>query len=167
MSEPSEAKDPPQLPPTSNRSSQTSYLLYPVKQTFTGLLRRLSTEPNHIDNSPKDTSSHSFDPSESMNGVYTPPRRYQTPVFQPPPLTPLNLSGYKESTRDSTKILSRALAEEIRLLIPPRLQLVENWQIAFSIEEQGVSLATLYKKSDEYSGRRGGFVLVVRDAGGG
>jgi hypothetical protein len=69
--------------------------------------------------------------------------------------------------RDSGKLLNKALAEEIRLLVPPRLQLVDEWSLMYSLEQNGVSLATLYKNADEYRGKRGGFVLVIKDAGGG
>jgi hypothetical protein len=92
---------------------------------------------------------------------------FHTPIrtgspFQPPPLTPLTLST---SENASHLLLNRALAEEIRLLVPPRLQLVDTWQLAYSLERDGSSLATLYEKCDEYSHRsqRAGYVLVVRD----
>jgi hypothetical protein len=101
-----------------------------------------------------------------MDGVFTPPRRKLSP-FQPPPLTPLSLNGYKYNTQQSAKLLTKALAEEIRLLVPPRLQLVDEWHLAYSLEQNGVSLATLYEKSDDYRGKRGGFVLVVQDGSGG
>jgi len=101
-----------------------------------------------------------------MDGVYTPPMRKASP-FQPPPLTPLILSGWASSTKDNAKLLTRALAEEIRLLIPARLQLVEEWNLLYSLEQDGVSLATLYEKSEDYRGKRGGYVLVVRDGLGG
>ena len=64
--------------------------------------------------------------------------------------------------RESGKLLNRALAEEIRLLVPPRLQLVDEWSLMYSLEQNGVSLATLYKNADDYRGKRGGFVLVSR-----
>ena len=63
--------------------------------------------------------------------------------------------------------MSKSLAEEIRLLVPPRLQLVDRWALLYSLEQDGVSLATLYGKCDDYRGRRGGYVVVVRDKGGG
>jgi hypothetical protein len=46
------------------------------------------------------------------------------------------------------------------------LQLVDEWNLAYSLEQNGVSLATLYEKCDDYRGKRGGFVLVVQDASG-
>jgi hypothetical protein len=101
-----------------------------------------------------------------MNSVFQPPHRTASP-FQPPPLTPLSLKGYRSGMRDKGKLLTTALAEEIRLLVPPRLQLVDEWSLTYSLEQNGVSLGTLYKKSDDYRGKRGGFVLVVKDGGGG
>lgn len=120
-------------------------------------------EPSKGFSSDSQSLSQSVD---SMDSVYTPPRRHASP-FQPPPLTPLTLNGYKSSTPQSAKLLTRALAEEIRLLVPPRLQLVDEWNLAYSLEQNGVSLATLYDKSDDYRGKRGGFVLVIRDGNGG
>ena len=104
--------------------------------------------------------------NDGLSGVYTPPHRHASP-FEPPPLTPLSLAGYKGSTKAGARLLSRALAEEIRLLVPPRLQLVDRWALLYSLEQDGVSLGTLYGKCKEYRGKRGGFVLVVRDRGGG
>ncbi|KAI9787693.1 MAG: oxidation resistance protein 1 [Geoglossum umbratile] len=103
---------------------------------------------------------------DGVSGVFTPPRRYVSP-FQPPPLSPLVLKGYKSDTPASAQLLSRALAEEIRLLIPPILQLVEDWSLVYSLEQDGVSLATLYNKCENLQGGKGGFVLVVRDESGG
>jgi hypothetical protein len=161
-----------------SRTSTSSYFTYPVSYAVTGLLRRLSTEPSRSNTSDSPAASgtnsltqsfHSFlsnATSDAMDGVYTPPRRKASP-FQPPPLTPLTLNGYKSTTKAGDKLLSKALAEEIRLLVPPRLQLVDEWELTYSIEQNGVSLATLYEKVDGYRGKRGGFVLVVRDSSGG
>jgi hypothetical protein len=101
-----------------------------------------------------------------MDGVYTPPYRTASP-FQPPPLYPVSLKGYQANTAPSAQLLSRALAEEIRLLVPPRLQLCEEWNLVYSLDRDGVSLGTLYKKCDALRGLRNGFVLVVRDGEGG
>lgn len=137
-----------------------------------GLLRRLSSEPTPKRSSSNHSASgapslsQSIQSIDSMDSVFQPPRRKASP-FQPPPLTPLTLAGYKISTRDKGKLLSTGLAEEIRLLVPPRLQLVDEWSLAYSLEQNGVSLATLYQMAEDYRGKRGGFVLVVRDASGG
>jgi len=107
--------------------------------------------------------------TDPTTGVYHPPsqpKRRLSP-FQPPPLTPLSLKGYNESTRGRARLLSKALAEEIRLLIPPRLQLMDHWRLTYSLEQNGSTLSTLYNLCDALRGKRGGIVLVVRDAGGG
>ncbi len=67
----------------------------------------------------------------------------------------------------SSQLLSRTLAEEIRLLIPPRLQLLDEWTLLYSLDRDGVSLATLYNKCAELQALRRGYVLVVKDGLGG
>lgn len=158
-------------PSTRSHSSYSSYFAYPLNAVSSGLLRRFSTEPYTRGKDPASGTtslSQSFQSidSDNMDGVFTPPRRKLSP-FQPPPLTPLSLNGYKYNTQQSAKLLTKALAEEIRLLVPPRLQLVDEWHLAYSLEQNGVSLATLYEKSDDYRGKRGGYVLVVQDGSGG
>ncbi|KAK0517167.1 hypothetical protein JMJ35_000322 [Cladonia borealis] len=144
--------------------SSTSYLSYPVTHIASSLYRRL-TEPSPSRPSPPKNPSHTSlnNPANEMpNGVYTPPYRTASP-FQPPPLTPLTLSGSISST-----ILSRAVAEEIRLLVPPRLQLAETWTLAYSLEQDGVSLGTLYNKcASPHLPRDSSFILVIQDAAGG
>ncbi|PSN62356.1 TLD-domain-containing protein [Corynespora cassiicola Philippines] len=159
------------LPNSSPPSRSSSYFTYPVTYAVSGLLRRLSTEPTAKSTSNPDRSgttslSQSIQSIGSMDSVFQPPRRKASP-FQPPPLTPLTLKGYRPNTQQSAKLLTKALAEEIRLLVPPRLQLVDEWNLAYSLEQNGVSLATLYQKSEDYRGKRGGFVLVVQDSSGG
>lgn len=100
-----------------------------------------------------------------------PPQRRPSP-FQPPPLYPLILNGLKPSTSSSSsssspQLLSRTLAEEIRLLIPPRSQLLEEWSLAYSLERDGVSLTTLYQRCESWRIPRRGFVVVVKDGNGG
>lgn len=117
------------------------------------------------------TASSFSQSAYSQGGIgYAPapiPRTYSP--FQPPPLTPLQLSTGSPSDQqqeDSDIILSTALAEEIRLLVPAALQLVDTWSLVFGLERDGVSLATLYSLCEEYRGKRGGFVLLVKDEGG-
>ncbi len=144
--------------------SSSSYLSYPVTHIASSLYRRL-TEPSPSRPAPPKSPSHISlrDQSNEMrNGVYTPPYRTASP-FQPPPLTPLVLSGSTNST-----ILSRAIAEEIRLLVPPRLQLAETWTLAYSLEQDGVSLGTLYNKcASPRLPRDSSFILVIQDGAGG
>lgn len=136
----------------------SSYFTYPVKTAVAGVFRRLSTDVQG-----RKTASEPSTPSlNSQYAFYIPPRR-ATPPFHPPPLSPLSLYGFRSDTPLSGQILSKLLAEEIRLLVPPRSQLVEKWKLLFSLEQDGASLATLYSRCDDYRGRRGGFVLVIRD----
>ncbi|KAL1958954.1 hypothetical protein VTO42DRAFT_3507 [Malbranchea cinnamomea] len=155
------------IPPRSSKSpspsqqqqraqSTASYFTYPVSHVVSGLYRRLTetASPTSSAQPPRDHVNYS--------GVFTPPRRTASP-FQPPPLTPLTL---KSSPCTSHQLLTRSLAEEIRLLIPPRLQLLDTWQLAYSLDRDGSSLSTLYEKCKAYASRsqRAGYVLVVKDA---
>jgi hypothetical protein len=156
---------------TTPTPSSSSYFPATISHAVTGFLRRLSTD-QHLekgDSAPKQSTTFpatSSSSSNGMDGVYTPPYRDASP-FQPPPLYPLTLQGYSASTAPSARLLSRTVAEEIRLLVPPRLQLCDEWNLVYSLEQDGVSLGTLYKKCEGLRGLRNGFVLVVRDGEGG
>jgi hypothetical protein len=163
--------DPPTSPPL-HRASQTftnltssalNYFTEPISYTFSGISRRISN-----DDAPTPLArALSANYNGSMTtAVFHPPTRRFSP-FQPPPLTPLTLAGYKDSTPLPARLLSKAVAEEIRLLVPPRLQLADHWHLAYSLEQDGSTLSTLYSKASKYRGKRAGFVLVVRDANGG
>lgn len=149
-------------PPSNNsHNNNNNYFSYPVSRVVSGLYRRLTDPPQKPNTNNRNantmTSTNSSSPS-----LYT-PKRTASP-FQPPPLTPLTLKS-----SSSTTILSRALAEEIRLLVPPRLQLVDTWRLAYSLERDGSSLSTLYdhcRKINEHN-PRAGYVLVVRDTSDG
>ncbi|KAL1303831.1 hypothetical protein AAFC00_000289 [Neodothiora populina] len=152
-----------------------SHLTYPISYTTSALLRRLSEDSaptplaralsaNYNGSMFEMRSSSST--TATTSSLFNPPHRTHSP-FQPPPLTPLTLSGYKESTGARGRLLSRALAEEIRLLVPSRLQLVDEWELRYSLEQNGSSLKSLYSATGELRGKRGGFVVVVRDGGGG
>ncbi|KAJ5820136.1 hypothetical protein N7474_005727 [Penicillium riverlandense] len=140
-------------------NSAASYFSYPVSHVVSGLYRRL-TDPT-IAAMP---SSSPWSTASSSSEVFT-PRRTASP-FQPPPLTPLTLTLPTGSDLLQQQLLTRALAEEIRLLVPARLQLVDTWRLAYSLDRDGASLATLYENCERFSHRspRAGYVLVVRDA---
>ncbi|GAB7361246.1 hypothetical protein MBLNU230_g1307t1 [Neophaeotheca triangularis] len=148
-------------------SATVQYFTEPFRYTFKGVLRRLSedTAPSALARAL--SANYNGSMTDPTTGVYQPPmepaRRRPSP-FQPPPLTPLSLSGYQEGTGRKARLMSRALAEEIRLLVPPRLQLVDHWSLTYSLEQDGSTLSTLYSKCDEHRGKRGGFVVAVRDA---
>lgn len=160
--------DPPSDPPTRSSTptqntpyqSAASYFSYPVSHVVSGLYRRI-TDPDIGKEMP---SIMPWSRSSSSSEVFT-PRRTASP-FQPPPLTPLTLEVPKSADLLQQQLLTRALAEEIRLLVPPRLQLAETWRLAYSLDRDGASLSTLYENCAEFSHRspRAGYVLVIRDS---
>ncbi|KAL4921790.1 hypothetical protein BDW62DRAFT_173379 [Aspergillus aurantiobrunneus] len=177
--------DPPHPESHDNKSSNNalfnqsaaSYFSYPVSHVVSGLYRRLTDPPTNNGNNmmsrlrrnnPDPSSSSSSISSTSQHPVFTPVRTVSP--FQPPPLTPLTLLANEEHTpiplAPQNQLLTRALAEEIRLLVPPRLQLVDTWRLAYSLDRDGASLSTLYENCRAVSSRspRAGYVLVIRDA---
>jgi hypothetical protein len=101
-----------------------------------------------------------------MHGnIYQPPNRALSP-YAPPPLTGLTLHGIS-STPLKSQVLSKVIAEEIRLLFPSRMQLVTDWTLAYNFENDGTSLSSLYKKCQEFYSSNHGFVLAVKDSSGG
>lgn len=139
--------------------NSAAYLAYPVKHVVSSLYRRMTEPPEHPVSKLLDAPVPS-----SQSAVYTPPKRTASP-FHPPPLTPLELQHSLPPTSTESLLLSRSLAEEIRLLLPPRLQLVDRWRLAYSLEVHGSSLATLYQHCAKISlsTQRSGYILVVRD----
>lgn len=152
--------DQPTLADNPYNPNSAAYLTYPVKHVVSSLYRRMTEPPERPVSKLLDAPAV----SSSSAGVYTPPKRTQSP-FQPPPLTPLELRHSLPSHAVDSFLLTRSLAEEIRLLIPPRLQLIDHWKLAYSLEAHGSSLATLYEHCANVSTytQRSGYVLVVRD----
>jgi len=169
---PSLTPRPPSHPPRERSSTLINTLNYftePVAYTLSGIARRLSEDEAPTALARALSANYNGSMHDPTTGVYHPPQqpmRRPSP-FQPPPLTPLSLKGYKDSTRGKVRLLSKAVAEEIRLLVPARLQLVDHWMLAYSMEQDGSTLSTLYSRGDAYRGKRAGFVLIIRDAGGG
>jgi hypothetical protein len=171
----SDAPPRPRLQPPNTRSNSSplnmtlSFLTDPLSYTIFSVARRLSEDVPDTALGRALSVNLNGSMTDPTLGVYRPPsvpKRRPSP-FQPPPLTPLTLRGYKNGMSNSSKILSRAVAEEIRLLIPPRLQLCDHWDLTYSLEQNGSTLSTLYKLCETRKGRRGGFVVVVKDAAGG
>ena len=166
---------------TAGSSATNSGYLPSTSSFISNFFRRKSSDTSKTSVSPPLHHSATFPSShadgiaeendrEGMNtfnsSIYTPPHRTASP-FQPPPLWPLSLKGWHSDTPEGARLLSKGVAEEIRLLVPPRLQLVDEWGLVYSLEQDGVSLGTMYKKCEELRGRRNGYVLVVKDGDGG
>ena len=170
----------PDTPPSSSgvgtpTNSQPPSVPSSFSNMWTGLMRRFSSESTAAGEPPFPTYDTygvggGGPPKDGVHGVFVPPlphvRRVLSP-FRPPPLDPVALHGYKDSTPASARLLTPAIAEEIRIMVPERLRITEDWRLVYSLEQDGASLATLYKKCRVYEGRRLGFVIVVRDLEGG
>ncbi|KAF6837519.1 oxidation resistance protein [Colletotrichum musicola] len=152
-----------------------------ISTMWSGLVRRFSSdvpenyphdgghhEHSHLSHAYTEPAGSAAFHKDGINGVFVPSnlRRTASP-FRPPPLDPIVLHGFKENTPLSARLLSTGVAEEIRIMLPERLRIVEDWKLIYSLEQDGASLATLYQKAAVYQGRRVGFVLVVRDDAGG
>ncbi|KAM0322425.1 hypothetical protein ACHAQA_009492 [Verticillium albo-atrum] len=114
------------------------------------------------------TAPSAASPRDGVSGVFVPANLSRTASpFRPPPLDPIVLRGYRDATPVTARLLSHAVAEEIRIMLPERLRIMEDWNLVYSLEQDGASLHTLYAKAAAVYGRRIGFVLVVRDDAGG
>ena len=81
-----------------------------------------------------------------------------------PPLSPITLHGFSETTTE--RVLTDKLAEDIRLMMPMRLQVQDGWDLVYSLNQHGVSLATLYARCKAFNSPQAGFVVIVKDREG-
>ncbi|CAN6664289.1 oxidation resistance protein 1 [Trichomonascus vanleenenianus] len=84
--------------------------------------------------------------------------------YSPPPLGPVEIEGYLDATK--TRLFDSEVCEEIRHLMPPRLQLYDTWCLVYSLEQHGAALSTLYDRVRPAQGKRPGYVLAIKDTGG-
>jgi len=175
-------------PPGATSPSTSTLLTSSVSSLWGGFMRRFSSEPSpSTPNPPGLPHARTFQPDgeskhrapdghnhghgNGLDGVYTPPHllhphRTASPM-RPPPLEPLQLLGFSEETRQDARLLTAPIAEEIRIMVPARLGIADEWRLVYSLEQDGASLATLYEKCARYQGVRVGFVLCVKDCDGG
>ncbi|KAH3679891.1 hypothetical protein WICMUC_000634 [Wickerhamomyces mucosus] len=82
-----------------------------------------------------------------------------------PPLAPLIFEGYIPTTKN--RLITEEIGEDIRNIIPARLQINHEWKLLYSLEQHGASLSTLYRLSRESKAKKvydkNGYVLVVKD----
>ncbi|KAI0098447.1 TLD-domain-containing protein [Daldinia grandis] len=161
----SQPQSPP--PPQGSSSSSGSGSGYGI---ILGLWRRFSSletpssppPPSHAQL--YNANSEPVGVGDGITGPFIPPtRRIPSPLRGLPSLGPLVLHGYRPDTRTDERLLAHGLAEEIRTFLPERLKIIDGWRLVYSLYQDGSSLSTLYKRCEEYRGRRVGFVLVVRD----
>ncbi|KAF3161187.1 oxidation resistance protein 1, variant 2 [Orbilia oligospora] len=146
--------------PNSRSSSPAPSLVSFLSNSVIRTLQRLSSEVTGED----EFNSHRRDVQNSdKNHSYPRSNAPRAPPRQPSPYLPPALSSIiLMSSSSNRSLLTEAIAEEIRLLIPARLQLHETWTLMYSLEEHGVSLSTLYQRLG-----KGAFVFVVRDTSDG
>ncbi|GME68984.1 unnamed protein product [[Candida] boidinii] len=124
----------------------------------------LSSRPSSpVNKSDMRTNNNDNDNDNNDNNNITP--SLSDISYDEPPLTPLELKGYKDTTYH--RLLDINLAEELRLHLPPVLQIVHDWKLLYSLEQNGSSLRTLYdcaipRDSNELS-RRQGYLLIIMD----
>lgn len=161
--------------PTAPSASNSSYLTGLVGG-FGGLVRRFSdmTTGQTHSSGLKSPTAHGGSPlswphhlNNGVNGVYTPPFHRSASPMRPPPLEPLELKGFRDDTTDAARLLTSAVAEEIRIMVPERQRIEDEWNLVYSLDQDGASLGTLYEKCSGFDGTRASFVLVVRDNDGG
>jgi hypothetical protein len=169
-------------PTAASVASSSGFLSSSVSNLWGGLIRRFSSDAaSHFGTSSTTPSlassfhhSHTYADRDDaalhngLDGVYTPPSIHRAASPMPlPPLEPLQLEGFREDTAADARLLTSTIAEEIRIMIPARLTIVDRWDLVYSLDQDGASLATLYEKCSAYEGKRAGFVLVVKDNDGG
>lgn len=82
-----------------------------------------------------------------MNKILGPKDKSPTPREDLlPPLPPIVLKGYKSNIK--RKLMTEELSNNLRNLLPNRLQLFDEWQLIYSMDQDGISLNTLYNRCD-------------------
>lgn len=115
------------------------------------------SEPNEDSKQPRKRPSF-------FNKILTGKSRSASPSASPPPVVPepqssseqygdentderpITLHGYKPNTK--RRLMDEELANNIRNLMPPRLQLYDDWDLVYDFEQDGISLNTLYRNSN-------------------
>ncbi|KAF3763759.1 TLD-domain-containing protein [Cryphonectria parasitica EP155] len=153
---------------TPTTAPAASSYLHGLAAGFGGLVRRFS-DMTAGEQPPSLTHGASWPrlQGNGVSGVYTPPMHRSASPLRPPPLEPLELKGFRDDTTHSARLLTPVVAEEIRIMIPERQRIEDEWNLVYSLDQDGASLGTLYKKCSAYEGQRASFVLVVKDNDGG
>ncbi|KAK6347023.1 oxidation resistance protein 1 [Orbilia brochopaga] len=155
--------------PASRSSSPAPSLVSLISSSVIRTLQRISSEVTGEDefNSHRRNSqnaAHDKIHSRSYNVEPKAPLHRQHSPYLPPALAPLAFAGLPSlsASTSSSVLLTKTIAEEIRSLLPPRLQLHGTWTLMYSLDQHGVSLSTLYSRLG-----KGAFVFVVKDTSDG
>lgn len=60
---------------------------------------------------------------------------------------------------DVEVVMTEAIGELLREHLPPRIRLAESWNLAYSLDQHGISITTLYQKVKG----KGPLIMAVRD----
>lgn len=142
--------------PASPRLPHRASLSSSLSNMWSGLVRSFSSADGRTLPSQSSGSLAAHTSADSSSSSY-----------ELPPLEPVRLEGYTWASKPGLRLMRSDLAEEIRLLIPERLKLADEWQLIYSLVQDGASLGTLYTRAKKFKGQRVGFVLVLRDTLGG
>ncbi|QLL30324.1 hypothetical protein HG536_0A01410 [Torulaspora globosa] len=84
-------------------------------------------------------------------------------IYQDDALPTVKLNGYLPTTKN--KLLMPDMCDELRNLMPTRVQLYTDWQLLYSLEQHGASLRSLYDNvaPERATPMRVGYVLVIKD----
>ncbi len=85
-------------------------------------------------------------------------------LLEDPPLDPIVLKGYSSLTK--YKLMSTELADDLRNLLPTRMQLYGGWRLVYSLEQHGASLRTLYDNCTPPQGENPGYIIAIEDQQG-
>ncbi|CAO3675382.1 unnamed protein product [Rhizopus stolonifer] len=73
-------------------------------------------------------------------------------------MPPIVLQGRK---RDTEPVLTEFMAEKIRPYIPRRFRVASSWKMLYSLDQNGVSLFSLYSSTQSYDGP---CIMIIKDA---
>lgn len=78
-------------------------------------------------------------------------------------LPTVKLTGYLSTTKN--RLMTPEMCDELRSLMPMRVQLYTEWELLYSLEQHGASLKSLYDNVTPKSAQpmRVGYVLVIKD----
>ncbi|WVN87759.1 uncharacterized protein L203_102954 [Cryptococcus depauperatus CBS 7841] len=76
--------------------------------------------------------------------------------------SPVKLLGRREI---SEKVLGPSDAQKLRICLPPRQRLSNQWTLLFSIDQHGSSLSTLYRRIEQHSIHHSalGYIIAILD----
>ncbi|CCD25488.1 Oxr1p NDAI_0F01690 [Naumovozyma dairenensis CBS 421] len=131
--------------------------IYKLKRSFTG-----SDDSDGIDNNKSKNKSKSK--SKSGNGSTNWSSSNEDVNKSEDNLPMITLHGY--STKTKNRLINVEMCDEIRSLMPMRIQLYTDWTLLYSLEQHGASLHSLYKNIQpdiNESNRRVGYVIIIQD----